>query len=48
MKKRWYRNMTPKKHEQIRDQYFKQRLKQTEIAKLHKISQGSVSRIISA
>lgn len=45
--KRFYRNMTRAKAEDMRFLYFKRRLKQREIAEIHGIKQNTVSRIIS-
>lgn len=46
-KKRFYGNMNSQKASEIRDKYFNQRMKQTEIAIEYGIKQGSVSRIVS-
>lgn len=53
--KRYYRNMTPEKAEQIRNEYFnkqnkvagKRRIKQKELAEKYGIKQNTVSRIVS-
>ena len=45
--KRHYKDMTPEKADRIRNLYFRKRMKQTEIAKLFNMAQGSVSRIVS-
>ena len=45
--KSYYRNMTSQKAEQIRRLYFKERLKQREIAEQFGIKQNTVSRIVS-
>lgn len=45
--KRWYRHMDYAKAEKIRELYFIRNMKQTELAKMFGIAQGSVSRIVS-
>jgi len=45
--KRFYRDMTPAKAEEVRRLYFDERMKQTEIAERFGIRQASVSRIVS-
>jgi DNA-directed RNA polymerase specialized sigma subunit len=45
--KRYYRSMTPAKAQRIREMYFSERVKQTEIARVFGIAQGNVSRIVS-
>ena len=45
--KRFYRDMTPAKAEEVRRLYFDERMKQTDIAERFGIRQASVSRIVS-
>ena len=45
--KRFYKNMTPELADQVRDLYFSRQFKQTELAAMYNIRQGSVSRIIA-
>lgn len=45
--KRFYRDMTPAKAEEVRRLYFDQRLRQRDIAERFGIRQASVSRIVS-
>ena len=45
--KRWYRNMTPEKAQEIRRAYFAREARQAELAERYGIAQHSVSRIVS-
>jgi DNA-binding transcriptional regulator LsrR (DeoR family) len=45
--KKYYRNMTKEKAEEIRKLYFSRQKKQSELAAMFGIKQGSVSRILS-
>jgi DNA-binding transcriptional regulator LsrR (DeoR family) len=45
--KRWYRNMDYEKAEKIRELYFRGKMKQTELAQMFGLRQGTISRIIS-
>lgn len=46
-KKSYYGNMTKEKAHRIRELYFTGLWKQTELAEMYNIRQGSVSRIVS-
>lgn len=45
--KTFYRNMAPERAERIRELYFRERMKQKQIADMYGIKQNTVSRIIS-
>lgn len=45
--KRFYRDMTPAKAEEVRRLYFEDKLKQREIAERFGIRQATVSRIVA-